>query len=409
MGKFAGFQAVALTAVLISLGGCQGNDQSGGIGYGDSHIAPIIASPHGDTERKMNIIASQVDAITTKNVHGELQGRTAPHLCQTGFFLTGEYLYWKAHEDGLEYANVLNAKNTFNIDEDPQGHHFKWDSGFRGGVGYVFEQWDQWDLFLNFTHFHGSAKGSVHAHEGESIYANWYPGLFGLFSNKATSRWAVTLNTLDLELGRNYFVSKALTIRPHWDFRAAWIKQTYRAKYNAFTVFTPTSGASLLVNTPAKFKAEQDFTGLGLRTGADMLWHVSSHFGFLGKFSASLLFSRFDIDQEGKTVVSSTPANLNLTPFKVHTDRDYHRVRANLEAFLGFQYETDVLRGRNHLSFCLGYELSEWFQQNQLVQTKTTVVTQTVAGLPANAITSSEPKNGNLDFQGVTFKVNYNF
>ena len=123
----------------------------------------------------------------------------------------------------------------------------KWDYGFRFGLGYVLNH-DGWDIDAMWTHFRRNASDDVVADANTTtsrIYTLWsavVPGA-GDFMQTAPAvptlpiaaevqtSWRLHLDLIDLELGRSFYTSKYLTLRPHIGLRGASIRQNYDITY----------------------------------------------------------------------------------------------------------------------------------------------------------------------------------
>lgn len=180
-----------------------------------------------------------------------------PCCCDAGeFSITVAGFYWQATEDGLEYAvnsTVITPTITDGmpvdtttlariIDGSYRTPDLKWKPGFKVGVGYNTTH-DGWDLELLWTHYNGRANS---ADDNESdlnktllpLWSAFVPIATGdtnsgtiLFATQANTSWRVDLNLVDLELGREYWTSKRLSLRPHVGLRYAMIHQRYKIEY----------------------------------------------------------------------------------------------------------------------------------------------------------------------------------
>src|SRR3989304_3868290 len=105
--------------------------------------------------------------------------------------------------------------------------------GMRLGLGYNIP-YDQWDLNLTWTHFHNTTDSSLDAPP------NGY--LLGIYTSASVwpvdaslnydAKWKLQYDTLDLELGRSFFTSKALSLRPFVSARGARIDQDMDLLYS---------------------------------------------------------------------------------------------------------------------------------------------------------------------------------
>lgn len=407
----------------------------------------------------------------------KLGDKEAPYKNPNRFVVEGSFIYWQAYEDGLEYALTENANERhapiiFGITDTNGGYtlsgaykdktpEFKWDPGFKLGVGVVFGDRDEWDLFLNWTWLKSKANGSLTTPQpliqdlafafsdiAESVHKidiipSWGNTALGGPAASARSHWLMHYNTIDLELGRNFFISKNVTLRPHIGLRAATIHQSVKANYDSIfnsiewvDAGVPLGDAFRTFSNNDRFKGKNDFDGVGLRGGFDTNWNFLENFAFYGKLSGAILYGRFDVHENFKSdgtfsVVDFTEAagvSFNLTnAYDLTIDDNYHRIRSTLQAAFGFTWHTGFNDDKQHLFISLGYEFNEWFQQNEL---RELIVAPTPNSLlipddtvpPINVANfaiqnqfdigtepRTERREGDLGLQGLTFDVRFDF
>jgi hypothetical protein len=153
------------------------------------------------------------------------------------------------------------------------------------------------------------------------------------------------MNLLDLELGREFFVSKWLTLRPFMGARAAWFNRAFKYSY---------SGAG-----KDSGHNHNRFRAGGLRGGLDTQWGLSCGWSFFGDLALSLLYgtqrlhSHQDTSSGGRVqhlhdAWSATRAMLDLA-FGLRWDHlfgcnDAYRIRIQFgwEQTSLFGYEKDI-------------------------------------------------------------------
>lgn len=367
-----------------------------------------------------------VMAISEKNVHRTLGGKNPSHLRSKGPFVTADFLYWKADFDGLEIAteNQQNSSlSSFKMSD--VDFHGEWRPGFRVGLGWLFGEQDQWDLYANWTFFYDKATASEYSKEFLQLnYIPSWSNILGPSASIVSGNWNLHFNMIDLEIGRNYFISRKIALRPHVGLRGGWIDLHYHAKYRGAWGFTTIPSGNIgFTSRDTSFDAKDLFKGIGVRGGADFLWHFSDHFGISSQISGSLLYGSFNVDETfngGQPALVSTTKGLAavINSFKVKYSKDFNRVRANIDAFLGLFFETGISNNKYNFAMHAGYELSEWFQQNQLVAVdyiKEDSILDVSSSIPTSITTEASndfifsSKDGNLGVQGLTVKFLFNF
>ena len=298
-------------------------------------------------------------------------------------WLDGEVLFWKANVGSLDYG-IQSESSTTIKDGHVKHPHFNWDWGFRLGLGYKLP-YDKWDLFVNYTYVLGRANGNEE-HSGDVIFPTWASG-FNLngqgtfFAEQAHARWHMVLNMGDLELGRNCFAGKWLTIRPFVGVRGLVIDQDYHVRYE---------GGIVAPSDKDKIHLDTDFWGVGIRMGFNSLWGFGKGLGLYGNGSASLLSGHFDVHEHEKL----SKADLTL----VNVKRDVNNVVATADLALGLQWDYMFSQDRYHFGVKLGWEFNMFFDQNQLFNF-----------LSSSNLGAINFQNDDLTFQGLTLGLRFDF
>lgn len=299
-------------------------------------------------------------------------------------FLTADLLVWQARENGLALG-TLSHSTTENVVANGQVKNidFEWDVGFRVGVGYNMPH-DGWDLSLTWLRFYTDGHRSSHANSDETIYPRLaHPGDIAADNNtcqKLHGHWHLHLNQLDLDLGREFFVSKWLTFRPHIGLRTDWIWQKLRVDYDNFVQF----------HKDVEVKDKDDWWGIGVQGGVDTQWGLGGGWSIYGNFDAAILYgfhqASFD-DQNGFS-----------TQKFVDTKNSYHISHPVLDLQLGLRWDYMFSHDRFHLGLQAGWEHHVYFNQNQFMYF--------VDDYNNGVFVSNQ---GDLTFQGWTFGARFDF
>jgi len=292
-------------------------------------------------------------------------------------YFTGEWLFWKTRQGGMEYA-VARSSNTPGVFTDAvtQKVEFDWESGFRAGLG-IHLPHDGWDLFVDYTRFcvdHiAQAGGSLFpllAFQGQFPAAD---------VSHAEAQWKISFQTLDLEIGRAYFLSKTLSLRPHIGLKGAWIDQDAHVHY---------SGGAISSGQVYRLKFDNDFKGGGVRAGIDSNWLFGGGFSLFGNLSTALLAGFFDLEHTQVQIADTKVIDL---------DSDLHQISPMLQLILGAAFDRNFQNGRYHFGLSAGFESQYWWQQNQLEHF--TDDTQPIF------VRQNEP----LSFYGLTLQARFDF
>ncbi len=326
-----------------------------------------------------------------------------------GVFATGEFLYWRGEQEGMTFAvsskaptgtlGFLNGLPTLKSGETLD-LNFEWDPGFRVGLGYNMLH-DEWDIVAYWTRLNNDAHAEKSTNIPASLSSTWANiSELGPLS-KATAHWNLGYNVADIELGRSFFLTRSLSGRPFFGLRGVWIRENFHFHYSgqAYSVSDPID--PIVANThigPVTIKGHNNYSAGGLRAGFGMNWRFNSQFSLYGRGSGTLAYGRFHT----KLHYETNPAFL-LDPVS-DTDH-FNRVRTNLQADIGLQWETNFNDDKCHVLLAVGYELSEWFDMNQLTWYWGNI------GIPAFVPNTNiyEFRRGDLGLQGATATLRFDF
>jgi len=355
-----------------------------------STLAIAHVAAQGSMDSRLSTLEAQVDAITQKNVRGTTQATSVtsrPMIDGAELYAIADALYWKPTQDDLTYTfrnhEEVDAQGNVNGLFSGNAKDLKpdWNVGFRLGLGYNMP-YDQWDLELVWTNYRNNSHSSTDAPPKGYLLSALSPigvgGGSGLWNAEATLK--LRYDTLDLELGRAFYTSKALSFRPFVGARLARINERFNAKSTG--IINPIFGRNLFT------KFQNLFHAWGARAGLDMNWRFGSHWGIIGRAAGSIVYGRYHVS-------SIQTASSSISGFEYDVSNGFHRVRFNAEGMAGIEWDAYVNRNRAHLFFSLGYEITEWFDYNHT----------------RNFFNGAlyVQKGGDLGLQGVTFSARVDF
>lgn len=372
-------------------------------------IASLLASSTAfsamDMDSRVSRLENQMQQMRTENAMGTYGTKTAnarPEVGGRSWFLTLDVLLWHAKVGGTEYAYSDNdPKAKLPVKGRTKDIDFEWDWGLRVGAGYNFDH-DGWDAGLQYTWFDTNGSDSTRSGLNSSvvplrgssrIVATEDEDDRFIVCDSAKTQYDLEYQGLELELGRAYFVSGKLSLRPHWGVKSAWIDQEQITRYTGGSPFARTSDTSNLglgIST-VHIKDECDFWGLGPRAGVDSKWHLGSGFSLFGNIAGSLLFSYFDVDhQERWTTVKENRINL-------HANR--HAFSPSVQFALGLRYDQYIHNNKQHIGVGLGFDGQYWWRQNQVLKVDDT----------STDVIKYERYSEDLSLHGVTLDVKFDF
>lgn len=282
------------------------------------------------------------------------------------FTVFADLLIWTAKESGSDnWAEVITTSGTT---ENCQIRdvRFGWDPGFRVGVGYGMRH-DQWDTQFYYTWFHTQGNDRVSSRPGSifsSYIGNFYVdnptgvGISGISYQRASVHWRIQFDLLDWELGRSFWISKALSIRPFVGLKGGWIHQSIHTKWQTPS---PPPGIVLIDFNTARENLKNHFGGVGPCGGLDTKWDLfvrpNHALSLFGDVSGALLWGHWSFSDVyhndiGQEVVIKTAS--------------FNSGASMLRTMIGCEWDVFLSRRRFHLSTKLGYEMQFWLDQLQL-------------------------------------------
>ncbi len=290
-----------------------------------------------------------------ENCNGLPNISTRNQICCNSWIISADFLAWYASEEVASiWADVISVGVNTSTWKAP-GFNFKWDYGFRVGIGYDL-LYDQWDTGLYWTWYRTDAKHTIPFQPNTLIGPEFDAAfLSGNTPQSMSARWSLLFNMFDWELGRNYWVSKYLSLRPFIGIKGGWINQSILAHYFNLTidhVLTSHSGREHLKN---------NFWGIGPLGGVNTKWNIRNFrchfFNFFGDFSIATMWGTWNCSDEYKNTVSRT-SSVTMKRSTLGS--------LMFRGFLGIGWEADIRAGRAHFATKLGYEMQLWVNQLRL-------------------------------------------
>lgn len=274
-------------------------------------------------------------------------------------YVTGEWLFWRTREEGIEFAPTKTI-------------HFDYESGFRVGLG-VHLPYDKWDIYVNYTNFNPAHSGNA---EG-FFYPLW---LFEAAAvTHAQAHWKISFQTVDVEIGRAYYIARTLVFRPFFGLKGAWIDQHGHAHYQ---------GGFIPVGATFETKLTNDFKGAGPLIGIESNWGLGYGFSLFGDAATALVIGQFENKQEQKQLDGFEPIDL-------HTH--LHLVSPMVQLVTGVAWDLNFHKRMCHVGLSAGFEAQYWWSQNQ-----TELFTSTIQPIYVR-------EKGNLSFYGLTLRGRFDF
>jgi hypothetical protein len=262
------------------------------------------------------------------------------------FFVRGDVLYWTPRITGLELDFGTNSivqemvdstqvLTTEEVDLDP---HFKWDAGYRVGVGYENKDWEAGALW---THFQGKGKRSTH--EDIDILNS--------------GRVKIKLDQIDVAVAYNFSLGSSFNLKPFIGVRGTKIHEHLNAVLLTEISLSPISEV-IETNT---FDDGQKYRGIGPLFGFQGDWEMGCGFGLYGTVAAGLLYGNYTVHFDD-TDTFTLPFSKQ---FFSHNRRHVHAFDWNIDLALGLCWHTQILN-QFELGMKLGFEHHQYFNQNRI-------------------------------------------
>ena len=305
--------------------------------------------------------------------------------CGADLFITADFIYWTTRMDGMGYAvSGVGSAAVVPGKGDVKQVDFSWDPGFKVGLGYNFEH-DGWDIYAEYTWLRPGESASTSNAAG-TLRPMWTDsgdlrddtGNINAVITNASASWDFDFNVVDLSLGRNYFISHYLTLRPFFGLKGTWQDHAFVARYT----FSDTERRKTTI--------DQDSWAVGLRTGLNTVWYFNQYFGIYGDFSLAALWGECDVDRKDERIAVDANGGETATT-RNFTENDRYGMKSVFEIAMGLELDFWFSDDAFHLGTKAGWEMQYWPNQNQFFRWL------------------EEANHGDLYFMGFTLKVRFDF
>ena len=182
-----------------------------------------------------------------------------------------------------------------------------------------------------------------------------------LWTTDIETHWKLRLDFVDVELGREFWTSKYLTFRPHVGLRLLWVKQEYEIDHSGGSWEKNDDPSSPPYNN--KVELDNNYHGVGLRTGIDTVWNFGRGWAFFGNIAAAIVYGRFNVDHEEDNRQARSPHDKDPL---LETEDNFRVSRATTDVTLGIQWSSMFSNCRYGFTAKLGWEHHLFFDQNQM-------------------------------------------
>ena len=300
---------------------------------------------------------------------------------------------------GTEYAYIVDS-GTSSCDSSncsPIRYvDFKWDWGIKVGLGYNFQH-DGWDVGLYYKWYEtgSSSTTSVHATTLQSVVPlKGFPTVGGpadvlANASKAHSRFKVKYSVIDLELGREFYISRRLSMHPHFGLKAGFFTLQQNSKYIGGDI-----GCNLYTVSDCS-----KYWGFGPMMGWDNNFHICKGFSLFANFAASLIYGQFKVHHRELFSIAGNPRPNICT--------NSHAFIPEIEMFFALQYDRYFWDDMQHFRVRFGFEAEYWFNINQMVKSET--ITTSGTGAVFQAVERYSFLRTDMSLHGLILEVRLDF
>lgn len=368
------------------------------------------------------LLALSTRLLVAEDYPSQANDPVYPVTCNGDWVLSFSGFYWTAHQDGMEYAiknfvhvpvvnptpEEIQELNNI-VDDDIETPDAKWEFGFKLGLGYN-TTCDGWDIGATWTRYHPTkaSSSSADVSDNMSLITLWsaFAPIQGEvnFARDIDVLWKVELDLVDAELGRAYWVSHRMHLRPFIGFRYVRLNQNFELVH---------MGGSWSPRTNPKQDALQnevdlqnDYWGFGLRAGLEEIYHLGCGWNLYGNFAASISYGRFNVHHDEKNRQAVQPYSVSKV---MEAEDSFRASRAMLDFAFGVEWAGQFCDCAYGLNVRFGWEQHLFFNQNQMWRIVRIGDVATTDSVNLTGENTYSQRRGTLDTQGFTLTIAFMF
>ncbi|MCY3974244.1 MAG: Lpg1974 family pore-forming outer membrane protein [Simkaniaceae bacterium] len=315
---------------------------------------------HSSSDSMMHAEGSQSDrhGMYERGTYREITPVAGPRVAHgADIFACADFIWWNAVQQEPGYATAGTFKLNTDDPSDPsrvyglQGRGVRryvahdWAPGFKVGLGLNLCH-DGWDLGARYIWLRPSNTGKTVFPTSDKPKQ---PGV-------VTSEWNLDFNVIDLGLGRNFYLSQYLTMRPFTGFKGTWHKQVFKTKTNLKGREAQSAKSTYFASYPdtgsdnPSFREEMRTWGIGVRGGSDFAWHLSKEWSLYSCLAMTAMWTEYDRVEQTDVV----------NPKNVDALGRHYLIKNILEAEIGGRWEAWFSDDNYHLALQVGWEEQVW-------------------------------------------------
>jgi len=230
------------------------------------------------------------------------------------------------------------------------------------------------------------------------------------YASDIETNWRLKLNLVDVELGREFWASKYLTLRPHVGLRFAYLDQDFEINHRGGSWLANNGFSPPQLAYNNQVDLSNKFKGIGLRAGLNTVWNFGCGWALYGDLAASIVYGRFSVDHDEFNRPAESPFEKSTV---LQTKETFRASRAILDLGLGLQWATLFCDCKYGFTAKLGWEQHLFFHQNQFWRVVRIGDSPGMVGLNAESNNTGEnvfhQRRGDLSTKGWTLSVRFDF
>ena len=244
-----------------------------------------------------------------------------------------------------------------------------WAWGIDAILGYDFSR-DGWDARLTNAYFKATQSDAVLAGWGGNVIPARVvyevvsfiaPNDFWICA-EAHSNISLAYDLIGLELGRDYFVSRHLSLRPLLGLLGSWMWNTQNIVYSGDPkdIVTPVLG-----NDSYKTQDRLDWYGIGPQVGLETKWGLGKGISFFADAKAALMVGKYRVVHQEE--FTRQPNSAFPGPYLIEMRSTYRRILPYLQTLIGLSYDFFSDDQTNQFLIRLGYNVQLFAGANEFI------------------------------------------
>jgi hypothetical protein len=326
----------------------------------------------GQTDmQKLEERVANLELTTPMDTNGARLASGHRETCND-FMLTFDLVYWHPKTDFTDNGSTVNNSTNPNNGSRTSYMDFNWEFGFKAGMGYHFDE-DDWHLMAEYTRVDFNDSYNVTPGGTNELHSN-----FGE-ANSATedvqsmkSSHSIDYQTLTLVLGKEFFVSKKISLKPNFGAKVAWINQAPRVNQQLADLDTNIVLGDQHVNLTEKTRS------VGPMGFLESSWYLCNGWSFYADGGFALLFTAYRGRMEVEGHLDGNGAY--VASFRESNKENKHYVTPNLFLNMGLAYDVRFEEWGHNLKLSLGYESQYYVSQSYLMQNRSVATVNSPQG-----------------------------